>query len=126
MNCPHAGRLLAQAPEEADAPDEERPRREPRPEPPAEGPQGAPPPQAPKPPPDPAGGGATPVPPPPPAGAPPPSPLPNDIVLGRAANEEELSREPCTLSSIEGYVCQKAHVNGTIRIHWNPYKQGGA
>ena len=40
--------------------------------------------------------------------------------------EEDLDRGPCAPSSIQGFVCQKAHVNGTLRIHWTPWTPGGA
>jgi hypothetical protein len=106
----HAGRYLAQEAPEAAAPREAR--REARQEAPQEAP----------PPPDPGATAPT-APPPPPAQS--GQPLPPDIDERRAGNEEELSRGPCAPSSIEGYVCQKAHVNGTLRIHWTPYKAGG-
>ena len=41
-------------------------------------------------------------------------------------DEDQLSRRPCVRSTVPGFVCQKAHVNGTLRIHWTPYKKGGA
>ena len=39
--------------------------------------------------------------------------------------EDSLERGPCAMSTVAGFVCQKAHVNGTLRIHWTPFKKGG-
>ena len=75
------------------------------------------------------------------SGAPPPAPAGGEQADPNAAQEqpsdqpqvfeEELDRGPCDASSILGFTCQKAHVgtngtDGVLRIHWNPFKQGGA
>ena len=51
---------------------------------------------------------------------------PDGVDLGREANEDDLDRGPCFRSSIVGFTCQKAHVNGTLRIHWTPYDPASA
>lgn len=51
---------------------------------------------------------------------------PPGVDLSREDDEEDLDRGPCFRSSIAGFVCQKAHVNGTLRIHWTPYEPASA